>query len=326
MGQDPIRGRVELPSNESVLNTLSNTNRHNYMKLRQSTFEIAKERPDLDTRLYTRYLHDYLDAASKAEKTNKAKIAAAKAKKPDMNWSELREVTKQENNASQEEYGKFLGDFSKTVVPKFGAEGQEAWKELHNKMQGSSIIGAAASQIYDKKKGGMQWGGIVGLILGGLMATQLTGGGIMTGELLPILATVGTAFLGAWLGNKAADGIGNMLKPDPTPAPSPKPERSTTPAAEPQNPITPEVKDKAKNAVNKPPASTAKPPAADQGPSGGTKTPLGQPTQEEMDQAAIRAAIRDAGGLPAGYELRSPTPTPPKPPEPNKSPGGRGNP
>lgn len=274
-GSNPVTGTVNRPDNENLVNGLSRTNQSNYMQLKQSMFEIAKERPDLDTRLYTRYLHDYLDAASKAEKTNKAKIADAKAKKPDMNWSELRDVTKQENNASQKEYGRFLGDFSKTVVPQYGAEGQEAWKELHNKMQGPSIIGAATSQIYDKKKGGMQWGGIVGLILGGLMATQLTGGGIMTGELLPILATVGTAFLGAWLGNKAADGIGNMLKPDATPAPARAPERSTTPAAEPQNPITPEMQAQAKDAV--------KPPAGDKPPQ-------------------------------------------PKPPEPDKSRGGRGTP
>ncbi len=252
----PLSGTVQRPANENLVNGLSRVNQHNYMRLKESMFEVAKERPDLDTRVYTEYMQDYLNAATKREAEVKKILAAAKADGYTPNRSELERETAKEHR-------EFMKGFVHNKLPKYGAEGKEAWSALHKKMQGPSIFSAAASQIYDKNKGGMQWGGLVGLLVGGFMATQL-GAGLFNG-LMPALMTIGAAFLGAWLGNKAVDGVSNLVTthsetPENTPARAPeqtqKPEQQQE---KPQGPLTPEVKEQARDALQNPPTGD-KPP------------------------------------------------------------------
>ncbi len=256
--QDPVTGTVKTPANEHLKNGLSPVNQQHYLRLKQSMFEVAKERPELDTRVFTEYMQDYLNSATARENAVKAKFAAAKAAGVTPDRNEL-------NRENKREQSKFIRGFVDTKLPAFGADGKEAWKALHNKMEGPSIFSAAFGQVYDKSKGGVQWGGIVGLLAGAFMATQLTGG-LMTGELMPILMTVGAGFLGAWLGNKATDGVSNLMaSPPETPAPQTEQtlQREAAPPTQQQQqgPLTPEIKEQAKQAVGDDTPSQTPPPA-----------------------------------------------------------------
>lgn len=72
---------------------------------------------------------------------------------------------------------------------------RQAWNLVMNDASGPGLIGT----VYDKKKGGIQWGGLIGALGGGLVMFKTlgkaAGGGIM-GLIVGLLGVVGGAFAG----------------------------------------------------------------------------------------------------------------------------------
>ncbi len=227
---------VKHPDNEGILSTLSRNKQKNYLQMREHMHTIARERPDIDTNVYTDYLREYLVAA-KADQTI-LEQNAAKFKK-DGGSQDPHEVRRE----SQQRSNEFNAGFNGKIMSKYGPNGMQAMQELGKKMQGPGLFSGAIEQVYNPKKGGLQLGGILGLIAGGLMATQLTGG-LMTGELMPILITIGAGFLGAWLGNKGADAISGMFgqQQPPQTQQGPSPAQGTAPQQEQSAELTEEAK------------------------------------------------------------------------------------
>ncbi|MGE0754986.1 MAG: hypothetical protein AB7L92_07475 [Alphaproteobacteria bacterium] len=199
------------PGNEAILDSLSQTNRAHYLSLRDAAAKAAQEKPGMDTRVYTEFLHDYLIMA----KNDERQVAADKEKYESIGkMPDMRQIHKD----SQDRRDAFLRNFQDNKLPKYGANGQEAWKEFGQQIQGPSIFSAAIGQIYDKDQGGIKIGGIAGLLGGLALANALIPGGLMEGGLFGIIGGIIAAFGGAWLGNQAvglASGLfGGKSKPE----------------------------------------------------------------------------------------------------------------
>jgi len=80
--------------------------------------------------------------------------------------------------------------------------GMDAWKAAGQEAQGEGFFTPAIKKVYDTDRGGPQWGGIVGLLLGGYLLHTVTAA---FGPLISTIATIaGAAFL-AFIGNKLID-------------------------------------------------------------------------------------------------------------------------
>ncbi|MGE0754987.1 MAG: hypothetical protein AB7L92_07480 [Alphaproteobacteria bacterium] len=96
-----------------------------------------------------------------------------------------------------------------------------------------NIFTAIKNQFYDEKKGGVQVGGIIGLIAGGLMANAIIPDGLFGGGLFRLVAGGAYAMMGAWLGNQATGAISKYLNKNDATAPARAP-AAGSPAAEPE--------------------------------------------------------------------------------------------
>jgi len=91
----------------------------------------------------------------------------------------------------------------------FGLAGGFAIQELNAVRKPTGPVGGIGKMFYDKHDGGMQWGGILGA-LGGLFL-GMNFGGMLGGGWMSIVAIIGGVLAGAWLGDKAGDGISSLF-------------------------------------------------------------------------------------------------------------------
>lgn len=188
-----------LPKNDSLIRNLTPFEQQTYVNTAKGAAELAAENPNLDTRVYTRFLNDYANAALIHRKTLDAKIANAKNAGviPDQRWMNA-ESLKMRND--------FVANFLQNTLPSYGPSGAEAWEKLGTRLKPKSIPEIAAGQFYNKEKGGVQWPGIIGGALAGFLVFKGLGGGLMG-----ILGAVLGLVAGAWLTNGAAKTIGGFF-------------------------------------------------------------------------------------------------------------------
>lgn len=141
------------------------------------------------------------------------------------------EDVKQKYYASRpNEKHEVLDDQIKRAKVAAGLEGQASGS--------SELLDNAIGSVYDKKRGGVQWGGIVGGVVG-YIASSMFGAGGMIGTILAVLMTG----IGIYMGNKVADNYKNdtlagSAKPpaEKTPGRERKPEQGQEPEKAPEAP------------------------------------------------------------------------------------------
>lgn len=229
------------PSNEdAILPALSKKNQKRYMEVSKAAAEVAAEHPELDARVNSEFLHDYLIAAKEDNTIIAGKMKEAEAKGMVLDGRSLQRESNERQNA-------FLYKFQAEKLPKYGPSGKAAFHALGKELQGPSIFSAAANQIYNKNEGGWQLGGILGLLVGGFLANRMIPGGLMGGGLFGILGALGLGFMGAWLGNKGGDVVSGLFnKKEEAPAATPAPAAGKAPTverapAEPEPVMSPEA-------------------------------------------------------------------------------------
>lgn len=196
------------PANEEArLNALSENRQKYYMEWRKGAAAVAEKRKDVDPKTFTNFLDGLLDVQAKDQQILEKKYAEAKQKNIAVS---ARGFHKESEHRVNSYISKYWNDKVKSPNEK------QAFNELMNEVRGESIFSAAFKQLYDKDKGGLQLGGIAGLIGGGLLANTLIPGGIFGGGLLSfgVIAGIATAFAGSWLGNKTTGMISNALSGD----------------------------------------------------------------------------------------------------------------
>jgi hypothetical protein len=80
---------------------------------------------------------------------------------------------------------------------------ESAYKAINKELPKPGILSAMGSAFFDRDKGGFQWGGIGGALVG-LIGGVLLGGGAEGGVLGIAMMLIGV-FAGAWLGNYISD-------------------------------------------------------------------------------------------------------------------------
>jgi hypothetical protein len=81
------------------------------------------------------------------------------------------------------------------IAAKHGQPGMDAWEAIATQSQPDSFFTPLVKKVYDSDKGGMQWGGLIGLLAGGAAAYYFTA---ESGMLFNVIATVGAALVGAF--------------------------------------------------------------------------------------------------------------------------------
>ena len=83
--------------------------------------------------------------------------------------------------------------------------GQEAFAAIGEEDNGNFIT-PLIKKVYDSDRGGVQWGGLGGLLLGGLLAHTISA---PSGGLISLITTIAGAGLMAYMGSKYFDKPGN---------------------------------------------------------------------------------------------------------------------
>ncbi len=97
------------------------------------------------------------------------------------------------------------------VIKDSNIQGVRAIEQVKREVN-PGMVGGLTQLVYNENKGGLQFGGLIGLVGGGLLG--LMGGGEMGGGWWSIIATIGGALLGAWIGNKGGDMVSNTFGKD----------------------------------------------------------------------------------------------------------------
>jgi len=187
------------PHNDIMLAKLTGFEQQRYVNMAKGMAEVAKENPNMDTLVYTRYLDDFLKAGIEHRAVLDADIAKATA-------ASITQDPREAHSKSVKMRTDFTEKFLKETLPTFGPQGAEAWEKLGKRMRPKSIPELAMNQFYDGDKGGVKWAGLVGGLAGGFFIFNALGGGMMG-----IAAALLAAVAGAWLANGAAKSIGSFL-------------------------------------------------------------------------------------------------------------------
>ena len=85
--------------------------------------------------------------------------------------------------------------------------GNEAYQLIGQEAEGNgNIITQGVKKVYDSERGGIQWGGLLGMIGGGLLLSQLTAGmGPVISAIAGLIGGIALAFLGDKLIDKPAE-------------------------------------------------------------------------------------------------------------------------
>ncbi|MDX2112375.1 MAG: hypothetical protein SFW63_01385 [Alphaproteobacteria bacterium] len=193
-----------LESKESrILPRLSRQDQESYLNLRQGVAEVRQKNPDLDTRVNTRLLSEYLDAALRHRQEMDAYRNKAKNNGIIPDPGAIQHLSTKRHN-------EFLSHFHRNVLPSYGEEGKQAYAMLMDARRSESIPEAVAGQFYKSEKGGARWGGIIGGLAAGLFVFTQMGG--MAGGLLGFGVTAIAAIAGAWLTNRGVDKISEFVQ------------------------------------------------------------------------------------------------------------------
>lgn len=125
------------------------------------------------------------------------------------------------------------------------------------------LLSTTTEQFYDSQKGGVQWGGIAGGLIGAAMAYVMAGS---ANSLWVVAGIALAAVVGGWAGNKSVDTIGKYVSwgkntpQQPTAGLSQEPQRN--PAQAPQSTIDPRIAKQALEAAESKPAQTPPAPTA----------------------------------------------------------------
>lgn len=221
------------PRNEHLLSQLSQEPRDTYARIAAATEKLIAERPDFAP-AYQEYRQAWLEHAIKSDRRVMQVRREVEAKGVRPQYADLKKMRDNDANA-------FASDVNRRMA-KYGQTGDEAGKALEgelNKSVGSGIV----SNVYDKSQGGVQWGGVAGALLGGLLLMNMAGG---TGTWFGIFAIAVGALAGSWLGDMAGDAVRNKMNANQT-------KKSDTPApgkGKAQQPeVSPEAMERAKRAV-----------------------------------------------------------------------------
>lgn len=199
---------VQLPDNRHLLGQLSSDEQKAYLKWENAMKKTAAKHTYLNTSIYTEFLHDYLESAA----NHRAYFEEKKAQDNELRKQGVRVDPKVVADTSKGMVRNFRDDFNAKLKDR-GVASQESWNALAEEMQGPSILGGISKQFYDSDKGGLQWGGIIGGLVGGFFAyKKFAGGGGWLGGIAVVLASLA----GAWLVNKGTDLVSGWMKPKPT--------------------------------------------------------------------------------------------------------------
>lgn len=193
-------GTMELvsPNNENLLEQLTPNEKAHYGNYRAAAERVSRDRPDLKTDVFTRFLKDYLDAAT----AHRQEIAGMEQRAANANVPLSTQAVRQ--RSVQMKYG-FMNEFVKETLPQYGADGKEAFDIMANKLRRPGIMESLMKNIYDSDMGGWQVGGIIGAVVGFIAGKKLTGGATTIRDRI---LTVITTIAGAWMFKKAAHAIG----------------------------------------------------------------------------------------------------------------------
>lgn len=162
----------------------------------------------------------------------------------------------------------------------YGEQGVLVMRAFNKENGDPTVIDSIVHQFYDK---GIKPGGVVGGLIGGLIAYTFAGSIGGANSWLTLLGIAAAAVIGGWAGNHAVDTIGKYVtwgdkKKGPATTPAQQPAKGAGAEQEQQQPITPEVETKARQALNQPAAPA---PQAPDGPThvetGSTVTPTPAP-------------------------------------------------
>lgn len=182
------------PKNERLAANLAPDPKAEYQRLSAATEKLAAKRPDFAP-AYQEYREAWLDHAMASDR----RVMEVRRKSEKLG---VRPQVADLQRMRDEDRNRFTFDIEKRMK-KYGPAGDEAGAALGKEMK-KNVVSEVVSNFYDEEKGGVQWGGIAGALLGGLLLSSLAGG---MGTWFGILAIILGAAAGGWLGNMAGDAI-----------------------------------------------------------------------------------------------------------------------
>jgi hypothetical protein len=207
---------------DSELKTLTPASRERYLHNRRLVEETVAKHPAAKP-VFEKFLREHLALEHKntaeINEFNRDNKALIESGKPGRDFPGLdRNINRNVNH--------FIANFHPQNIANADLETQKAWATYTKKVRGPNLVEGVVSQFYNSEKGGLQIGGLIGVILGGIAGYKLLGAS--GGGIFGIGAAIVATLMGAWLGNKGADLIGGYMRKDKSPSPAPGPE--VTPA------------------------------------------------------------------------------------------------
>lgn len=182
---------VDAPSNIQDLDTMSAPVRSYYRQLEAATARASEKHKDVDTKIYTAYLHDYIEKMQGIDD----QLQTTPDKPLDRRHIE---------STMQKAVNQLANEFA-IKYPKSESANEKAFQYLYTEMNGKSWGEYASDLVYDNEKKEIKWSTIGGA-LGGLLAFGWIGkyiagaagmdAGIMGTLAITVMAIAGAAFCG----------------------------------------------------------------------------------------------------------------------------------
>ena len=200
--------KLIMPDNMHLLNRLTPFEQSEFLRTRTEAAKLAEDFPALNTRVFTQYMHDYLEAGVKhrAEMTVLKTNAREAGTVPDPNWLLAESVGRR---------NVFVKDFEANVLPQYGSEGREAMEKLNRRLQPPTTTRFITHQFYNEDTKGLRLGGLIGGALGGWFIFTKLGG--WKNKVKSLIGGALAALAGAWLVNKTIEGYGKFFNKKPGP-------------------------------------------------------------------------------------------------------------
>ncbi|MCE2927975.1 MAG: hypothetical protein LW823_10115 [Rickettsiales bacterium] len=208
---ETIVGNAALKAKEDrLLPKLSSYEQHSYVKLREEAIKIERRNPNLDPTANTRFVSEYLDAAveHRRELDDYRNTAKRNGIIPDP--GSIAQLSVQMRQRFIDNYkNNTLPSLERAEPPQLKGHAKAAHAKLMDAMNDETIPEKAVGQFYNKEKGGIQWLGIIGGLVGGLFIFNQMGG--FAGGAVGLIATVIATLAGAWLVNKGYEKASNYM-------------------------------------------------------------------------------------------------------------------
>ncbi len=182
------------------------------IQVRNATVEVLQKNPGMDMSVVDAYLNGYEKSVLRADKeiTQLREETEAKGGKLDPKW-----VAAQH----KELINQYDEHFRENVLSKRSEADKQAWQKVTERLRPVSLPDLAVRQFHNKDKGGVQWAGLVGGLIAGVMTFKRAGGFSPIGMISTAIAVVA----GGWFANMSTGAIGGfvnkyILKKDPNKA------------------------------------------------------------------------------------------------------------